>query len=166
LMAVVDTALHYCDQWMDGRVLGGAYVDYATVGFSPVAGEYEGIFPGSLRTLFGTLLRPVAWLLGVPWAEAGQVGTLLGIQLSLNEFVAYGTLATEIQAGALSERSIAIAAYALCGFANFSSVGMQIGGLGALAPTRRAEFARFGLRAMAGGALASWMTAAIAALQL
>jgi len=166
LMAVVDSALRFGDQWIDGRMLGGGFVDYVTVGFSPVAGEYEGIFPGSLKTLFGTLLRPMAWLLGVPWAEAGQVGTLLGVKLSLNEFVAYGTLATHIQAGTLSERSIAIAAYALCGFANFSSVGMQIGGLGSLAPKRRAEFARFGLRAMAGGALASWMTAAIAALQL
>ena len=105
-------------------------------------------------------------MLGVPWTEAATFGNLLGIKLSLNEFVAFGTLATHIQDGSLSARSINIAAYALCGFANVSSIGMQIGGLASLAPDRRSELARFGLRAMLGGALASWMTATIAALQL
>ena len=166
LMAFVDSILSYTDSLIDGAVLAGTRVEYQSLGFSPVAGEYRGIFPGSLRTLFGSLLRPIAWLLGVPWAETSAFGNLLGIKLSLNEFVAYGTLATHVNDGSLSERSIQIAAYALCGFANFSSIGMQIGGLSALAPGRRAELARFGLRAMIGGALASWMTAAIAALQL
>ena len=166
LMAVVDSLFSYGDRLVDGVLLGGEQIQYQSLGFSPVTGEYRGIFPGSLRTLFGVLLRPVAWLLGVPWAEAATFGNLLGIKLSLNEFVAFGTLATHLQDGLLSERSIRIAAYALCGFANVSSVGMQIGGLGALAPNRRSELARFGLRAMIGGALASWMTAAIAALQL
>jgi CNT family concentrative nucleoside transporter len=166
LMAVVDSLLSYADSLVDGLLLGGEQIHYRTLGFSPVRSEYQGIFPGSLRTLFGVLLRPVAWLLGVPWAEAGLFGNLLGIKLSLNEFVAFGTLATHLHDGSLSERSIQIAAYALCGFANVSSIGMQIGGLAALAPERRGELARFGLRAMIGGALASWMTAAIAALQL
>lgn len=166
LMAVVDSLLNYADSLIDGTLLGGDQIRYQTLGFSPVSGEYSGIFPGSLRTLFGVLLRPIAWLLGVPWAEAARFGNLLGIKLSLNEFVAFGTLATHLHDGSLSERSIQIAAYALCGFANVSSIGMQIGGLAALVPERRAELARFGLRAMIGGALASWMTAAIAALQL
>jgi CNT family concentrative nucleoside transporter len=166
LMAVVDSLLNYGDSLIDGTLLGGDQIRYKTLGFSPVSGEYSGIFPGSLRTLFGVLLRPVAWLLGVPWAEAARFGNLLGIKLSLNEFVAFGTLATHLHDGSLSERSIQIAAYALCGFANVSSIGMQIGGLAALVPERRAELARFGFRAMVGGALASWMTAAIAALQL
>jgi CNT family concentrative nucleoside transporter len=166
LMAVLDSLLNVADAWIDGSLLAGSFVEYRAVGFSPVSGEYEGIFPGSLRTVFGAVLRPIAWLLGVPWAEAGAIGNLLGIKLSLNEFVAYGTLAAHIDDGSLSTRSIAIAAYALCGFANVSSIGMQIGGLSALAPGRRADFARFGLRAMLAGALASWMTAAIAGLQL
>jgi CNT family concentrative nucleoside transporter len=166
LMAVVDSVLSYGDSLIDGVLLDGTRIEYQSLGFSPVAGEYRGVFPGSLRTLFGSLLRPIAWLLGVPWEETSLFGNLLGIKLSLNEFVAFGTLATHIKDGSLSERSIQIAAYALCGFANFSSIGMQIGGLSALAPGRRADLARFGLRAMIGGALASWMTAAIAALQL
>jgi CNT family concentrative nucleoside transporter len=166
LMAVVDSLLNYADTLVDGVLLGGDQIKYETLGFSPVGSEYPGVFPGSLRTLFGVLLRPVAWLLGVPWAEAARFGNLLGIKLSLNEFVAFGTLATHLHDGSLSERSIQIATYALCGFANVSSIGMQIGGLAALAPNRRGELARFGLRAMIAGALASWMTAAIAALQL
>ena len=166
LMALVDTLLSLGDRWLDGAVLAGRYLEYGEVGFSPVRGEFAGYFPGSLRTVFGTLLRPISWLLGVPWSEAATFGNLLGIKLSLNEFVAYGTLAAHIQDGSLSDRSIQLAAYALCGFANFSSIGMQIGGLSALVPERRRELARFGLRAMLGGALASWMTAAIAALQL
>jgi CNT family concentrative nucleoside transporter len=164
LIAVLDVLLNFLDGQIDGRLLGGAYVQYGAGGLSPVVGEYVGYFPGSLQTLFGTALRPLAWVMGVPWADAGQVGNLLGIKLSLNEFVAYGTLGNYIQEGAISQRSIIIATYALCGFANFSSIGIQIGGISALAPGRKAELSRVGLRAMFGGAIASWLTATIAGM--
>ena len=162
LIAVIDLGLNFIDSLIDGHLLGGAHRDYETTGLSPAVGEYAGVFPGSLQTLFGTALRPLAWLMGVPWQDAAEVGHLLGIKLSLNEFVAYGTLGTYIQDEALSQRSVIIATYALCGFANFSSIGIQIGGLSAVAPSRKADLARVGLRAMIGGALASWTTATIA----
>lgn len=168
LIAVIDVGLGWADGWVDGTWLGGPYVEYAAGGggMSPAVGEYEGWFPGSLQTLFGTLLAPLAWLMGVPWADAAQVGNLLGVKLSLNEFVAFGSLAQSIQAGALSERGIVIATYALTGFANFSSIGIQIGGISAIAPHRKADLAKVGLKAMFGGALASWTTATIAGMLL
>jgi CNT family concentrative nucleoside transporter len=180
LIAVIDVVLSWLDRLIDGTfmvwlngVAGGRLpfdvgtrVEYIAGGMSPVVSEYTGIFPGSLQTLFGNLLRPVAWLMGVPWAEADKVGNLLGIKLSLNEFVAYGTLGGYIQQNVLSQRSIIIATYALCGFANFSSIGIQIGGISAVAPTRKADLAKLGLKAMFGGALASWLTATIAGMLL
>lgn len=166
LIAVVDVFLNWGDALVDGKLLGGAYTAYATAGLSPAVGEYQGIFPGSLRSLFGTLLRPLAFLMGVPWADAAAVGNLLGIKLSLNEFVAYGELSSYIQAGAISERAEIIATYALCGFANFSSVGIQIGGISAIAPSRKADLARVGIKAMLGGALATCMNATIAGMLL
>ncbi|MBT8402180.1 MAG: hypothetical protein KJO98_17010, partial [Rhodothermia bacterium] len=132
LIAVIDVLLNFLDSVIDGKILGGEVREYRTEGMSPVSSEYEGIFPGSLQTLFGTVLRPLAWLIGVPWSDAAAVGNLLGIKLSLNEFVSYGTLGSYIQAGQLSDRAIIIATYALCGFANFSSIGIQIGGISAL----------------------------------
>ncbi len=166
LIAVADVLLSWLDKLIDGMLLGGTYVKYASAGLSPVSGEYTGIFPGSLRTLFGAVLRPLAWLMGVPWADAAKVGNLLGIKVSLNEFVAYGELAQYIHAGAIGQRGEIIATYALCGFANFSSIGIQIGGIAALAPHRRKDLARLGLRAMFAGAFASWMTATIAGMLL
>ena len=183
LIAVVDVLFSWVDGLVDGRLLVwldsvsgglisrlepalGTRIEYSAGGMSPVVGEYVGLFPGSLQTLFGTVLRPLAWLMGVPWAEAGAVGNLLGIKLSLNEFVAYGTLASYIDDGVLSERGIIISTYALCGFANFSSIGIQLGGLAAVAPGRKSELARIGLKAMLGGALASWLTATIAGMLL
>jgi CNT family concentrative nucleoside transporter len=166
LIAVIDVILNFVDGLIDGRLLHGAWVTYSSGGMSPVNGEFVGVVPGSLQTLFGTVLRPLAWLMGVPWAEADKVGTLLGIKLSLNEFVAYGTLGTYIQEGLLSERALVISTYALCGFANFSSIGIQIGGISAVAPERKSDLARLGLRAMFGGALASWLTATIAGILL
>jgi CNT family concentrative nucleoside transporter len=114
--------------------------------------------------LFGTLFRPLAWLMGVPWQDASAVGNLLGIKISLNELVAYGQLGAYINDGAISERAVTISTYALCGFANFSSIGIQIGGISAIAPGRKSDLAKIGLRAMFGGALASWTTAAIAGM--
>src|SRR5690554_6557077 len=101
--------------------------------------------------------------MGVPWEDAVQVGALLGIKTVLNEFVAYLQLSTLLSSGAeLSPRSVVIASYALCGFANFSSIAIQIGGIGGIAPARRSDLARLGLRAMIGGTLAAFMTAAMA----
>ncbi len=164
LIAVVDTVLNSLDAWIDGRLLGGAEVVYAASGMSPATSEFEGVVPGSLQALFGLLLQPLARLLGVPASEAATVGSLIGLKLSLNEFVAYTVLRQQMAAGVLSERSIALATYALCGFANFASVGIQIGGFSAIAPSRRADLSRFSIKAMLGGALASWTTAAIASL--
>jgi len=166
LIAVIDVILNWGDALVDGRLLHGVWVNYGSGGISPVTGEFRGVFPGSLQTLFGTILRPLAWLMGVPWADAGRVGNLLGIKLSLNEFVAYGQLGAYMHEGALSPRAIVISTYALCGFANFSSIGIQIGGISALAPGRRKDLAQLGLRAMFGGAFASWLTATIAGILL
>jgi CNT family concentrative nucleoside transporter len=167
LIAVVDVALGWLDKLIDGSLLGGAYVAYGQdSGLTPAVGEYSGIFPGSLQTLFGTVLSPLAFLMGVPWEDASKVGNLLGIKLSLNEFVAYGTLGTYIHNASISMRAEIISTYALCGFANFSSIGIQIGGISAIAPHRRADLAKVGLKAMLGGALASWVTATIAGILL
>lgn len=156
LIEVVDAVLGAVDAVVDGGWLKGTLV--------AATGEYVGIFPGSLRTIFGTLLSPLAWLMGVPWKDALAVGNLLGVKIAVNEFVAYGLLAQQL--AELDPRSATIATYALCGFANFSSIGIQIGGIGALAPHRRDELARIGVRAMCGGALASWMTACVAGMLL
>jgi concentrative nucleoside transporter, CNT family len=120
----------------------------------------------SLEWLFGFLLRPLAWLMGVPWNEAPQVGTLLGIKTVLNEFVGYVRMEEMVNAGQLSPRSEAIATYALCGFSNFSSIAIQIGGIGGIAPSRKGDLARLGLRAMIAGSLACFQTATIAGMLL
>jgi CNT family concentrative nucleoside transporter len=112
--------------------------------------------------LFGYLFAPLAVVIGVPIEEARAVGQLLGVKTVLNEFVAYQQLQGLAAQGALSPRSVVIASYALCGFANFGSIAIQIGGIGGLAPSRRADLARLGLRAMAGGTIAALMTAAVA----
>jgi CNT family concentrative nucleoside transporter len=104
--------------------------------------------------------------MGVPWADAGKVGNLMGIKISLNEFVAYGVLGNYIHESAISARAIVISTYALCGFANFSSIGIQIGGIAAVAPRRKADLAALGLKAMLGGAIASWLTATVAGILL
>jgi len=118
----------------------------------------------TLQTLLGYPLAPVAWLLGVPWKDATTVGNLMGTKLVLNEFVAFSMLSP--LKGHIAERSFTIATYALCGFANFSSIGIQIGGIGALAPTRKQDLARMGFRALLAGTLANYMAAAIAGLLL
>jgi CNT family concentrative nucleoside transporter len=119
----------------------------------------------TLELLFGWLLAPLAWVMGVPWRDATEIGTLLGIKTVLNEFVSYLRLSTLLSgAGDLSPRSVVIATYALCGFANFSSIAIQIGGIGGIAPSRRSDLARIGLRAMIAGSLAAFMTATIAGM--
>ena len=122
--------------------------------------------PLDLATIFGFVLAPIAWVIGVPWADAGVVGSLIGQKVVINEFVAYLQLADivngRVEGVALSEQGRLIATYALCGFANFSSIAIQIGGIGGLAPDRRQDLARFGLRAVLGGTIATMMTATIA----
>jgi CNT family concentrative nucleoside transporter len=123
-----------------------------------------GWLPPSLPKIFGVVFSPFAWLMGVPWKDAGAIGQLLGTRLVLNEFVAFLDLGPMKQA--LDPRSFIIATYALCGFANFSSIAIQIGGIGALAPTRKSDLARLGLRAVAAGSMANFMSACIAGMLL
>jgi CNT family concentrative nucleoside transporter len=125
---------------------------------------YMGWVPPSLQTVFGFIFAPVAWLMGVSWKDASTVGNLLGTRLVLNEFVAFIDLG-KIKAG-LDPRSFVIATYALCGFANFSSIAIQVGGIGALAPTRKSDLARLGLKAVACGTMANFMSACIAGILL
>jgi CNT family concentrative nucleoside transporter len=118
----------------------------------------------SLQQIFGWGFAPVAWVMGVPWRDAPVIGNLLGTRMALNEFVAYSQLGP--LKDSLDPKSFTIATFALCGFANFSSIGMQIGGIGGLAPNRRHDLARLGLRAMFAGTLANFMTATIAGFLL
>jgi CNT family concentrative nucleoside transporter len=120
--------------------------------------------PLSLELVFGLVLQFVAFAIGVPWADALNVGSLMGIKTVLNEFVAYSRLADMISANMLSHKAITIATYALCGFANFSSIAIQIGGISPLAENRRSDIAKFGLRALLGGTIATLMTATIAGI--
>lgn len=128
--------------------------------------EARGVESLSLQRVLGWALAPLAWTMGVPWGESAAFGSLLGTKLVATEFVAFVDLdaMTRQERPPLSARSIVLATYALCGFANFPSIAIQIGGLSALAPERRSDFASLGLRAMFAGALASWQTAAIAGL--
>lgn len=120
--------------------------------------------PASLQTLLGWVLAPVAWLLGVSWKDASAIGNLMGTRLVLNEFIAFAQLGPMKES--LDPKSFVIATYALCGFANLGSIAIQVGGIGALAPERRADLARFGLRAVLAGTLANFMSAAIVGLLL
>ena len=121
----------------------------------------------SLQEILGWIFRPVAFLMGAPWEESKDLGRLLGEKIVLTELIAYGHLANpEVSGIVLSQRSTIIASYALCGFANFASVGIQLGGIGSMAPERRKDLAKIGLRALLAGALASWTTACIAGVLL
>jgi CNT family concentrative nucleoside transporter len=123
-----------------------------------------GLVGVSLQEIFGWVFAPIAWAMGVPWRDAPTIGNLLGTRMALNEFVAYSQLGP--LKSTLDPRSFTIATFALCGFANFSSIGIQIGGIGALAPSRRHDLARLGLRAMLAGTLANFVTATIAGFLL
>jgi CNT family concentrative nucleoside transporter len=118
----------------------------------------------SLQQIFGWVFAPLAWSMGVTWQDAPVVGNLLGTRMVLNEFVAYSQLGP--LKDVMDPRSFTIATFALCGFANFSSIGIQIGGIGALAPNRRRDLAELGLRAMVAGTLANFVTATIAGFLL
>jgi concentrative nucleoside transporter, CNT family len=119
-------------------------------------------FPSSLERIFGTLFAPIAWVIGIPWHDCPIIGNLLGTRMVLNELVAFSLLGP--QKAVLAPRSFTIATFALCGFANLSSIGIQIGGIGALAPNKKGELARLGVRAMLAGTMANLMSASIAGM--
>jgi CNT family concentrative nucleoside transporter len=121
-------------------------------------------FPSSLEAILGVLFAPIAWVIGIPWHDCRLIGNLLGVRMVLNELVAFSMLGP--QKAVLDPRSFTIATFALCGFANFSSIGIQMGGIGALAPNKRGELARLGIRAMLAGTMANLMSASIAGMLL
>ncbi len=144
--------------WLGGPVIFGTQLyDLNGAVADASGGRFEGL---SLQAVFGFLFAPLAWAMGVESADILSFGTLLGEKIAVNEFIAFSSLRDLSET--MSERSVIIATYALCGFANFSSIAIQIGGIGGIAPSRRGEIAALGLRAVLGGALASWMTATIA----
>ncbi len=136
-------------------ILKGVFTDM--LGLTVQGGQ-----PVSLELVLGYLLSPIAWIIGVPWQDAVNVGSLIGEKVVLNEFIAYLHLSKLIPQHVLSEKAVIISTYALCGFANFSSIAIQIGGIGGIAPRRRGDLAKFGLKAVLGGTLATFMTATIA----
>ena len=126
--------------------------------------SYVAVFPKDLQTVLGWVGKPIAWVIGVPWHDAGAIGGLIGERAVLNEFIAFADLGR--MKAQLDPRSFTIASFALAGFANISSVGIQIGGIGALAPERKGDLARLGFRAMLAGTMANLMSATIAGLLL
>ncbi|HJL62855.1 MAG: nucleoside transporter C-terminal domain-containing protein [Candidatus Marinimicrobia bacterium] len=118
----------------------------------------------SMESILGFIFKPLAWTMGVPWSEAGTLGTLMGKKIVFTELIAYGDLKELMSSGAITDRTAIIASYALCGFANFGSIGIQLGGIGGMAPERKKDLAKLVTKAMMGGALASWLTATIAGL--
>jgi CNT family concentrative nucleoside transporter len=120
--------------------------------------------PLSLQLIFGSVLRYLAFAIGVPWNDAFHFGSLIGTKIVLNEFVAYADLTTLIKQGVMSEKGMMMATYALCGFANFSSIAIQIGGISPLAPSRKKDIAALGLKALLGGTLSTLLTATLAGI--
>jgi CNT family concentrative nucleoside transporter len=139
-----------------GAAIVAALATYAVRGGAPIE--------LGLSNILALAFAPLAYLMGVPWTEAATVGQLFGIKLVLNEFVAYTELSGLLAQGALSPKAELIASYALCGFANFSSIGIQIGGIGGLAPSRRSDLAKLGLRAVLAGMLSSFTVATLAGI--
>ena len=142
----------------------GGWAAHSSVGSIAALGQKVGGDQFSLQMVLGWIFAPVAWSLGVPWRDAGTIGNLLGTRMVLNEFIAFAQLGP--MKGALDPRSFTVATFALCGFANFASIGIQIGGIGALVPERRHDLARLGMRAMLAGTLANFTSACIAAILL
>jgi CNT family concentrative nucleoside transporter len=132
------------------------------------AGGLFGVEGLTMQKILGEVFAPLTWLMGVPWEDASTIGGLLGTKTVLNEFVAYNDLATILTSGSvqLQPRSIVIASYALCGFANFGSIAIQVGGIGSIAENRRSDLAKLGMKAMIGGTLAAFMTATVAGMLL
>jgi len=124
------------------------------------------IFGFSIESVLGYIFSPLAWTMGIPWSESGLVGSLMGKKIVFTEFVAFSDLKLLIDNQQISEKAAIIASYALCGFANFGSIGIQLGGIGGIAPERRKDIAQLISKAMVGGALASWLTATLAGILL
>ena len=122
------------------------------------------IFSVSLQQAMGVIFQPLSWTMGIPWDEAKIVGSLMGEKIVLTELVAYSNLSDLVNNNLISNRSAIIASYALCGFANFGSIGIQLGGIGGMAPSKRKDLSKIAMKAMIGGAIASWLTAAVAGL--
>jgi len=138
-----------------------AMIDYPLEWIGSITGINESLGkPLSLSLLLGYLMSPFAWIIGVPWQDAVTVGGLMGEKMIINEFVAYVHLGDV--SSIISEKARLISTYALCGFANFSSIAIQIGGIGGIAPDRKGDLAKYGLRAVLGGTIATMMTATIA----
>ena len=125
---------------------------------------FELFFSNTLQEIMGLIFKPLAWTMGIPWEEAKIVGTLMAEKIILTELIAYSNLSKIIENDLISERTAIISSYALCGFANFSSIGIQLGGLGTMAPSRKKDLSKIAFKAMIGGALASWLTATIAGI--
>ena len=115
----------------------------------------------SMQEMLGLLFKPLAWTMGIPWTDAKIVGTLMGEKIVLTELIAFRDLSDYVSNNTISERSVIIASYALCGFANFGSIGIQLGGIGSMAPKRKKDLSKLVFKAMLGGAIASWLTASI-----
>ena len=175
--AVERSAVNVIDAAAQGGLAGlrlAAYVGALLIAFIAgiallndalgTVGGWVGVEDLTMQGILGVLLAPLAWLMGVPWQDAQLVGGLMGIKTVLNEFIAYQGLAEAIAAGSLSTRSAVIASYALCGFANFGSLAILLGGIGGLAPGRRSEVAQLGLRSILAGSLATFMTGCIAGI--
>jgi len=126
--------------------------------------RYVAWFPENIQTVLGWVFSPIAWVMGVPWHDSGTIGSLLGTRMVLNEFIAYAQLGP--MKAALDPVSFTIATFALCGFANVSSVGIQIGGIAAIVPDRKHDLARLGFRAMIAGTLANFLSATLAGILL
>ena len=176
---VEPTTLNVIDAAATGAIDGlkvAAYVGATLVAFVAgvamlndgiaAAGSWVGIEGLTLQRVLGAGLAPVAWLMGIPWEDAPKIGALLGVKTVLNEFLAYQGLGELVRAGEIGPRSAVIASYALCGFANFGSLAILLGGIGGMAPERRADVARLGLRSILAGSLATWTVACLAGVLL
>jgi len=177
--AVERTAVNVIDAAAQGALAGlrlAAYVGALLIAFIALIalvndavgalGAAIGVPGLTMQRLLGWALAPLAWLMGVPWPDAVAVGGLLGVKTVLNEFIAYQALSESLKAGALSPRAAVIASYALCGFANFGSLAILMGGLAGIAPSRSGEVAQLGMRSILSGSLATFMTACVAGILL
>ena len=136
----------------------------AFVAFIAMVNGILGFVDLTIQQILGWLFQPLAWAMGAPWSEAGILGQLMGEKIVLTELIAYADLSQLQAENAISDRTAIIASYALCGFANFASIGIQLGGIGGIAPSRRKDLAKIGMKAMIAGALASWLTATLAGI--
>jgi CNT family concentrative nucleoside transporter len=153
LIALIDALLGYF----------GLFLDWTGVSLSAIGMDVENL---RLKDVVGSFFRLFAVVMGVPPSESLQVGSLMGTKMVINEFVAYSDLSPMIQQGILSAKSVVIASFALCGFANFSSIAIQLGGIGVLVPERKADLARLGFKAMICGTMASYISASLAGILL